>query len=168
MKGLLEHIRTLHFYPNNNNKSTKNPTQQQVTAGGSTLSSDNEDLLNSNSNTFMLLQLYTDLMFIKQAYMYILKDTSEIDRLIDQNVTAISNRCCVVTKLNDDDSDVNSSSSMSAAEEGYGIANEDYSMIQLLENYTMNNNNNHNIKILNRCIGDAMYNLSKKCVLFHR
>lgn len=42
----------------------------------------------------ILLQLFTDLSFMKQSLIYLLKDTNETDRLLDQCFTALSSRCC--------------------------------------------------------------------------
>jgi len=86
-----------------------------------------------------MLQLQVDLLFLKQAYMYLLKDTGETDRLVDQCISVLTGRCCTHTHA----------------------AEEDYSMVNMVENVNGNSE-------LSRAVTDAVFRLSKKCALISR
>jgi hypothetical protein len=119
LKGFQEHMRTVHFH-----------ADPCTSSGG---------LDTSNSSGYVMLQLQVDLLFLKQACMYLLKDTAETDRLVEQCLSVLTNRCCTHTHA----------------------AEEDYSMVNMLENVNGNTE-------LNRAVSDAIFRLSKKCVIVSR
>ena len=108
----------------------------------------------------MLLQIYTDLMFMKQALVYVLKDTSETDRLIEQSITALTNRCCIVN-VDMDTNDTNTNDTNSNTTNSGFMVDNDMSMVHLLDDC---GNNKH----FGRSIGDGLQILNKTCVLFQR
>lgn len=99
----------------------------------------------------MLMQMVTDLMFMKQALVYVLKETNETDRLIDQCMTALTSRCCIVNT----DPDASNSSKTSY------MSDNDMSMVHLIEDCTSNKN-------MSRTISDGLLILNRVCVLFQR
>ena len=97
------------------------------------------DFSTAATGGFVMLQLQVDLLFLKHACSQLVKDNTEIDRLAEQCSSALVNRCCTYT----------------------GSTEEDYSMVNMLENV------NGELELL-RSVNDAIYKLTRTCCLFTR
>lgn len=83
-----------------------------------------------------MLQLQVDLLFFKQACTYLLKDVSETDRLTENCLTILINRCCTRALTSE----------------------EDLSMVNKLDNV-------NGLNEINRAVTDAMFKISKTSLI---